>query len=227
MIRALLFAAAFTAALAPLDAGAQGVGVSPVFLELRPQQTATSVRIENNGATPRAFETDMRAWSQDDGRDVLTPTRAFIISPSVFEVAPGAMQIVRVARRPGEPQSASAEQSFRLLVRELLAEDAAPTQGLRLQLELSLPLFVHAAGAAPDLAARWTEAGLEIVNQGSAHARLAALLIDGERVASSPRYLLAGASFVRPASPGRDVRVRIAGEPADLVLDAAPRTRAR
>lgn len=226
-MRKLAAAVVFLCALGAAESAAQGVGVSPVYLELRPQQTATSLRVENGGATARAFEIDVRAWSQDDGRDTLNETRAFIVSPSVLEVAPGAMQIVRIARRPGQAASTS-EQAYRVLIREIPGESAAPTtNGLRLQLEFSLPFFLNATSAAPNLAAQWTEAGLEIANQGGAHARLSYVNVGGRALEGAPRYLLAGQSFVRPASGRGEVSVRMVGASADVVLDARPRDRAR
>lgn len=223
----LIAAAVFLCTLAGTDTAAQGIGVSPVYLALRPEQAATSVRVENGGAAARAFEIDVRAWDQDDGHDMLSDTRAFIVSPSVFEVPAGATQIVRIARRPGQAANTN-EQSYRVLVREIADEtDAAATNGLRLQLEFSLPLFLNTAGGAPDLAAHWTESGLEIVNQGGAHARLSQVRVGERPLDGVPRYLLAGESFVRPVSAGGDVRVRMPGASADLVLDAQPRDRVR
>ncbi len=201
--------------------------MSPVYLALRPEQAATSVRVQNGGAAARAFEIDIRAWDQDDGRDTLSDTRAFIVSPSVFEVAAGATQIVRIARRPGQTENTS-EQAYRVLVREIADEtSAAATNGLRLQLEFSLPLFLNAEGGTPVLAAHWTEAGLEVANRGGAHARLSQVRVGERPLEGVPRYLLAGESFVRPASERGDVRVRMAGASADLVLDALPRDRVR
>lgn len=226
-MRVLTAALAFLCTLCAADAAAQGVGVSPVYLELRPQQTATSVRVENGGSAARAFEIDVRAWSQNDGRDTLGDTRAFIVSPSVFEVAPRSMQIVRIARRPGQAPSTS-EQSYRVLVREIPTDTPVPTaNGLRLQLELSLPLFLNVADTAPNLTANWTEAGLEIANQGGAHARLSQVRVGEHALEGAPRYLLAGQSFVRPVTERGDVRVRMVGASADIILDAPARGRAR
>lgn len=189
------------AALAP-NAFAQnaggGVRIAPVMLEMVGARRVTSFRLENRGAQARAFEITPKAWSQPSGEDVLEDTRALITTPSVFEVAPGATQIVRLALAQGE-QAATSEHAFRLWVSEIPMEDAPRINGLRVRLDISMPLFVRpercAAGA---LATRWRDGAVDIVNTGGAHVRLAELRIGDERVAA-PNYVLAGTTLTRQA----------------------------
>lgn len=226
-MRAALLAL-LAACLAPLAAAQGGLRVSPIGLEMAGEARTTFFRVENDSARARAFELHVMRWKQDDGADVLTPSGDLIVSPSVFELPAGRAQIVRAALRadvaPGETELA-----YRFLLRELTLEDAPAASGLRLQLELSLPLFVRGRGGAEALTAQRAGGDVVIANAGAAHVRLAEVRVGGEAIAA-PRYLLAGSWFRRPAPRAGPIEAQIArgGGLTRLTLaDAADRPGAR
>ncbi|NWG54236.1 MAG: molecular chaperone, partial [Hydrogenophilaceae bacterium] len=184
-----LAALAIGLALAASPAAAQpsGVQVSPILVAVPPESGLAAVRVRNWRAGETAFEAMVYAWRQEEGRDVLSAAADVVVAPSVFAIAPGAEQIVRIGAPPG---NAGAERAYRLVLREI-----APPQeragGLRVQLQFSLPAFVTPHGAAPDLVIRTGENGAELVNEGRAHARLLRLAVAGAET-PAPRYLLAG-----------------------------------
>ncbi len=231
MIRVALLALAMLSSPQESSAQSGGLRVSPIVLEMADGARTTFFRVQNAGARARAFEICLMRWAQSDGADVLTPVNDVIVSPSVFELPAGRTQIVRAALAPGVGQS-DTELTYRFLLRELALEDAPASQGLRLRLEISLPLFVRGRlGTAEQLTARRIGGDIEIENAGPAHARLSAIDIGGRPLDGAPRYLLAGASFRRPSPGPGVVRARVARDDAgvvDLTLaDAAPRPRAR
>ncbi len=225
-LRALLAAALLALAAAPAFAqSVGGVRVSPVSLAIGRQGQTTSFRLVNLSGHARAFEVSPRAWSQDDGADVLAETAQLIVTPAVFELQPGRTQIVRAALAPGFARRAE-ETCFRLLVHEFTLEDAPRAQGLRLTLDLSLPLFVVPDGAARPgaLAARRIGDAVEIANVGGAHLRLVEVRAGAALLAQTPRYLLPGALFRRPAGPGEvsALAARDDGAMDNIVLADAP-----
>lgn len=193
VVLALVFSGA---ALAP--AMADGVRVSPVAITFPAAAGSGSVRIDNGRATAVSFQIDVYRWTQVDGVDVLTPTRDVAVAPTVFEIAPGAGRIVRLALAPSQ-RGAQSEQSFRLIAREL-PQDAVSSGRSRVVLELSLPVFATVRGGAPQLDVRREHGAVHVSNNGLAHLRLLDMRGDPHAAAieRAPRYILAGSQFSRP-----------------------------
>lgn len=207
---------------APLAAAQGGVRVSPIGLVFESPARTASFRVHNEGALPRAFQIDVLLWTQADGDDILTPSTDIIVSPSIFEARPGRTQIIRAALASGVT-AGDAERSYRFLLREVLLEDAPAAQGLRIRLDMSMPIFVRAsATASAQLVARRNGASLTVANEGAAHVRIAQLQA-GRTEIDAPRYLLAGASFTRIA-PAGPVHGRIIARDtlAEITLADAP-----
>lgn len=130
----------------PAWASAGGFSVSPTTLEFRADQLAQGLRLQNSGrrhvdAQLRVFE-----WTQVDGQDVLTASRALVASPPMASLAPGQEQFVRIVRL--DPAPAAKERSYRLLIDELpvAAAQAAGDSGLNFVVRFSVPVFVAGAG---------------------------------------------------------------------------------
>lgn len=189
---------AFLLCAASAPAHADGIRVSPVAVAFPASTGVGSVRIENGRDAPVSFQIDLYRWTQEDGRDVLTPTRDLAAAPTVFEIAPGAGRIVRLALAPAR-RGAATEQAYRLIARELPSE-IAPTSHARIVLELSLPVFATVRGGAAHMEVRRDGGAVHIRNAGNAHLRLLDLKCEPAIgvVAAPPRYLLAQSGFSRP-----------------------------
>ncbi|MGE0044471.1 MAG: molecular chaperone [Hyphomonadaceae bacterium] len=204
-MRALLFIGALIFS-APAHAQSAGIRVSPVLIELNARSMG-SLRIANGRAREASFEMIAYAWTQEGGEDVVAPTQSLLIAPRIFAIAPGREQIVRLALAP-EARGGAREQAFRLLMRELPPPTRPETQGPRLVLEMSMPVFATPPNASPSLhARRITIAGrpmLALSNRGSARAAFT------QQTPGLPRYLLAGAEALAPFND-ESVRIRYAG----------------
>jgi len=205
IVRALL-AIAVLALASPTHAQTGGIQVAPVMVEMTPERSFGSVRVRNARARSTAFEVDVYAWTQVNGEDVLTPTDALIVAPGVFEMAPGAEQVVRAgAIAPGRER----ETAFRIILRELPTQS---TSGARLgfTLEMSLPVFVTPADAEASVTASpESNSTFTVTNTGAAHARLISVEGVNTGAVEAPRYLLAGARAELALPPRtREVRMR-------------------
>jgi fimbrial chaperone protein len=142
------------------------------------------------------------AWSQAEGKDVLTPSEDLVVSPPIFKVAAGASQIVRVGvvrRNDGDR-----ELTYRVFLQEVPEPPAPGTQGVSVALRLGLPVFVMPrASTAPQLAWRAVrDAGgvrVTVTNSGNAHAQLIECRVvreNGTVVAEQPlaAYVLPGST---------------------------------
>lgn len=199
----LLLAAALAG---PAVAQTGGVQVTPVIIAMAPESGLASLRVRNWREHEVAFEVEVLSWRQEDGEDVLSSTSELVAAPSVFAIAPAEEQIIRLARAPGSapPQR---ELSYRLLIREL-PSPARDASGFRVELHMSLPVFVSPRPALAEIAARrvirhGADPGIVLENTGSAHVRLASANFgeDDHPLERLPRYLLAGATITRPAPP--------------------------
>lgn len=195
-----------TSLATPAFAQAGGLQVSPVLIDILAERGTSSFRLRNTRQSEAAFEIEVFAWSQEDGESILTPSRDLIVAPSVFLIAPDRQQIVRLGVSPAA-RGAQSERAYRLVVRELPSVEETPRSGLRVLLEMSLPVFVRPGGAAPELTLVPTRdaSGAPAVRLSNTGASRVSLSVDaaGESVENLPRYLLAGSSIVRRIAPGQ------------------------
>ena len=163
-------------------AGAASLQISPVSLRFNGAQQAGAIALQNMGEGPIYGQVRVFRWDQQDGEDVLTPTRELVASPPIVQIAAHASQAIRLVLAPGV--SRGAEGSYRILIDELGREDGAAPQGVDIRLRYSVPVFVAAVpanAAARDDALDWQlfrRDGawmLKVKNKGALHAQIGAL----------------------------------------------------
>jgi fimbrial chaperone protein len=205
--RSLAGAVARTAALAALavcfaasNAGAQGLTVLPVNINMPAGQMAAVLTVQNQGDAPVSFQLRAFAWNQQSGADQLLPTDALVASPPLGTIAPGGSQVVRlVLRRAAE----GPEGTYRILL-DQIPPPASPGT-VRVALRLSIPVFAEPADrATPRLQWHIENSGgqpyLVAVNDGSRHEKVSDITLAASGGGSlsvesnvSP-YILAGAT---------------------------------
>lgn len=197
LLGALLIAATFSLTVGHgREARAAALEVAPVLTDLVPGQQSAVLTITNTSPDPTAVQVRSFAWSQNATSDQLDPTEALMVSPTVFQLQPGAAQVVRILLRrpPSKP-----EETYRLLVDEI--PPPGSNGNVRFALRLSLPVFAHSAGAPPASPPEMRVADgreLVVVNRGPRRLRLVDLELlqsNGERVPVTPPenpYVLPG-----------------------------------
>lgn len=184
-----------------MSAASGELRLEPVSLALQPDEQATTFWLSNTGREPLQAQVRVFSWTQDDGGEVLAPTRDVAVSPPLLEVPPLGRQRVRVVRLAADPPFA--ETAYRLVVDEL--PQTAAAAGEQPLLRYSIPVFLlpAPAPAGPLLSARIEEDAsgqrlLRLENSGDRHARVAALRYIGtggrrhELAPSLAGYVLAG-----------------------------------
>ncbi|AYD67418.1 molecular chaperone [Achromobacter sp. B7] len=160
---------------------AAALQISPVLVELAPQQGASAVMLRNPGATPIYGQVRTYRWDQANGDDVLTPTEDIQASPPIIQVPPGGEQLVRLVRASRELEPV--QRSYRVIIDEIPDPSTPGMNGVVLRLRYSVPVFVAGAAASPqpELAWRVAKEGdawvLRLSNTGSRYAQVAALQI--------------------------------------------------
>ena len=176
--------------------------VAPTTIELSPKARTALVRITNRGDQAVTIQVRPYDWRQSGGKDTLTPSTALLVSPATARLAPGGRQVVRL--RELGPDSETAEQAHRLLVRELASADAVAAGQVRMLLQFSLPVFAPtaapgAAGLSWDARLAGGQLILKAANLGPRHAKLVNLTIIGDGAAAKSEvaqmaYVLSGAT---------------------------------
>lgn len=149
--------------------------VSPVSATLSRGQPVSALTVRNTGAAAAVIQLETMAWSQPNGKDRYVPTPDILATPPIFTIAPGGTQVIRVgSRRPPD----TTERAYRLFLREVPPPPKPGFSGLRMNLQISLPVFVQQdVAATPQLEwqAEKTAAGetrIRVTNRGQTHARL-------------------------------------------------------
>lgn len=167
------------------SASAGSLSITPVRLNLSAGRTAGVLTLVNHDSEPTLVQVDVSRWFQINGADTLEPTRELLATPPIFTVPAGGSQIVRVGLRGAVPAGPQ-EVSYRLLLKEVPPALTASTQGVKISLNISLPVFVGPAmpaGGAPVLRwqARLVDGGLLLRadNDGPLHVQVTGLRLAG------------------------------------------------
>jgi fimbrial chaperone protein len=163
-------------------AAASGLQVSPVTLTLLPAQKSDSLWFSNSGDILVNAQVRVYKWTQEGGKDKLTPSRGLLVSPPMLQLPVEGAQLVRVLRTGAPPSGqGAAEESYRVIIDELPSSTDLKTT-LQFVVRYSVPVFIAPSGvpsSGPQL--QWAlrqEAGqpvLEVANSGNSHAQLADL----------------------------------------------------
>jgi fimbrial chaperone protein len=145
---------------------------NPIRLTVPAGANSTSLLLENTGDQPVLVQAELMAWSQQDGKDVLTPSQDLIVSPPIFKIATGASQTVRVGLL--RPATGDRELTYRLFLQEVPPPRPLGEPGVGVALRLGLPVFVLPKGrVAPQLTWRVSPERdgltLSLTNSGNAH----------------------------------------------------------
>lgn len=155
--------------------------ISPVLVEIAPQQAASGIMLRNPGTTAIYGQVRIYRWEQTDGDDVLTATEEIQASPPIIQVPPGGEQLVRLVRTSKE--LAPLERGYRLVIDEIPDPATPGINGVVLRLRYSVPVFVAGAPPSPEPELAWqaTRAGdawvLRLTNTGTRYAQVAALQV--------------------------------------------------
>lgn len=209
--RHLCLAVSFSA-VASTAFGAE-LSVDPLRLMLDPATRSAPISVRNDDDKPIIVQVRIKAWSQPTGKDQLDDTRDLLVTPAVVEIPAHGSQTLRIGRRV-PANAGQREQTYRILIKEVLPEAKPGATALRMALEISLPVFV-AAPTLPPKRVEWQalREGDAIVmrgtNRGARHARFSSAELhdaNGKAIGrwQGVTYLLSGAtrSFKFNARPG-------------------------
>jgi fimbrial chaperone protein len=157
--------------------------VVPVSVQFAAGQGATTVSLRNDGDQTLRAQVRVFSWSQTGNKDQLDASQALVASPPQVEIAPKATQTIRLVR--SAKTTPTQEETFRLLIDEIVDPAAAPPTGVSVQLRYSVPVFVVPSGMKPPKVTVTTSVdGDSLVfkaqNAGGQHAAISGVMLQGE-----------------------------------------------
>ena len=162
------------AAVSVVSAGS--FGISPVIVNLSAKQKISKITLSNPGTKPISVQLESMNWSQQEGKDVFTPTREILVNPPIFTVPANGSQTIRIGLR--RPPDAKRELSYRIFLQELPPQESAGFQGTMMLMRLSLPVFISPEVKSKQLL-RWhvaqTPSGtlkVSLINDGNVHIKI-------------------------------------------------------
>ena len=176
--------------------------VNPVRITLSPGRAVAAITVSNVGKEASVIQLETSRWTQEDDKDVLTPSNEILATPPIFTLPPGGSQIVRVGLR--RAADAQRELTYRLVLREVPPPQPI-AQGLRVALAISMPVFVissHPTFSNLQWQAVRLAAGsiqLQATNTGNAHVQIGAIELSAPS-SSSPVVKQSVATYVLPGS---------------------------
>ncbi|HKE95908.1 MAG TPA: molecular chaperone [Povalibacter sp.] len=170
------FPSAILALLLSTAVGATSLFVRPTTVILSGGQSAAAVTVTNSGDTPVTAQLRVFTWDQNENEDKLDPTTALAASPPMMTIPAGQSQTIRLVRTEKTP--AKREESYRLLVDEIVDRAAVTGTGVAIQLRYSVPVFVMPrSDAAAKLSFKAAVDNgtlvIDAVNRGQSHAQIA------------------------------------------------------
>lgn len=157
---------------------AANLQISPVTINLRAEQNAAGITLQNLGDKPLYGQVRVFSWDQANGEEVLLPTQELVASPPIVEVASNGRQTIRLVRRGAGPLAQ--ERTFRVLIDEVAREADSESNGVDIRLRYSVPVFVAPSGLPGKEVLAWQvfrKDGawmLRINNSGNLHAQIGA-----------------------------------------------------
>ncbi|QHE75087.1 fimbrial biogenesis chaperone [Hydrogenophaga sp. PBL-H3] len=170
--------------------------VRPVRLDLGNRQPTAQLMVSNPTSRPLLIQAEAFDWSQEQDRDQLQPSQDLIVNPPIFELAPGAQQVVRVGLRRAAKDGV--ERPHRIWLTQVATTSDEGDNGVQMLLRLSLPVFVTGTGTGAALAEwqRHAQDGVvELNNPGARHLHVRELRLladDATPTSLGPCYALPG-----------------------------------
>ncbi len=114
--------------------------ISPIRIEMAPQDKSTSITVYNEDKIPINFQVKAMLWTQDDkGKDLYEDTEDIIFFPKVFTLQPGKERLIRLGVKNSTPLR---EKSYRLYVEEIPSQPNKEGVAVQIALRFGIPIFV-------------------------------------------------------------------------------------
>ncbi|MCX7770913.1 MAG: fimbria/pilus periplasmic chaperone [Proteobacteria bacterium] len=156
--------------------------ISPIRVELSPQDKSASITVFNEDKHPINFQVKAMEWTQDEkGKDNYKESEDIIFFPKVFTIEPGKERLIRIGIKNINP---SKERTYRLFVEEVPQTDRKNGVAVQIALRFGVPIFIKPLKEETnwEIIKKSVEKGsfvLEIQNKGNHHFNILYVKIRG------------------------------------------------
>lgn len=141
------------------------IDVLPSIVKLSADQTVSSIQFRNTTDAEASFE--IKVVEEIGVGEALqrVPTSDIVVSPPIFSVKPGNRQTVRFSVR--KPKVSDTEIRYRLYAEQIPVAAVHEEPGIRMLLNLGIPIFISPRDERIALTGTPSEKGLTIRNDGN------------------------------------------------------------
>jgi fimbrial chaperone protein len=214
MTNSLIRAGILTLACSLLASTAQAADLraSPVLIDPEPGARTATLTVINEEQTPMKVQIRVEAWSQQNGQNVLVPTKDVVASPPFVALTPGQHYLVRVVRTAKAPPKG--EEAYRVLVDEVPDPNSNTPGAVKLIVRQSIPAFFSdepRRTAIVDWSVAGEGTGIQLVakNRGTRRLRLSDVTLE-----SNGKSVYHQDGLVGYVLPGTTMHWPIAADPA-------------
>jgi fimbrial chaperone protein len=176
----------------PQVAGAAGLMISPVVIEVESARKAIAVTVTNQSDKVVRFQTDTMLWQQVNGTDRFEPSDELLVVPPIVEVPPNASQVFRVILRA--PKPATVERTYRIILEDVSDPlTSVESSAVSFRFVHNLPVLI-APSVKPTAAVKWApcafngamasinppETCLRLLNAGNRRVKVQNLTVAGD-----------------------------------------------
>lgn len=166
--------------------------IYPVHIELPNEKPVGSITLENLSETPSLLQIEVKRWQQEQGKEILVPTRDLIVVPLIFTLTAKESQIIRIAMRH-PPLNKNLESNYRIIIKEVPSKYIKKiNNGVITLMNFSLPVFVFPTEKIGDW--NWQikkinaqELQLTLNNRSNVHAKVSQIILQVPNM-SKPIY---------------------------------------
>jgi P pilus assembly chaperone PapD len=163
--RACVFSVFSLLIFIPLFSFGGSIDVVPSVIKLAGHQSGSSTQIRNSMSAEASFEIKV-VEEIGVGADMQrVPSSDLVVSPPIFTVKAGERQTVRFSLK--RPNNSLSEVRYRLVVEQLPGPAAADEPGLRMLMNLLIPVFVAPSVEHVSLAKATVAGGYSLKNTGN------------------------------------------------------------
>ena len=119
---------------------AANLEVKPTKLFLNKNNKVATLQIKNLSNSEAIIQVSKYKWDQANNENILDRTNDLISSPAMFKLPGNHTQILRIGSR--NLKETDKEQSYRIILQEVHTQDTKEKMGLKVKLQISIPLFI-------------------------------------------------------------------------------------
>ena len=196
--------------------------ITPVKVELSRAQPVVTITVTNDADLPLIFQSQVLAWTQVNGEDLLEESSDLLVAPAIVEIAPRGTQVFRITQR--RPVAAAMERAYRLVLDDISGtKHQNEVDGVNFVFSHRLPVFVAGTGKnrpkpklrtcpnTPDVGC------VRLENEGDRHVQVQSLVVNGrnwQKNLGAGHRVLAGAwmQWTFPSPPLSAGRLTVIAE---------------